>query len=61
VPKRIGSNNINEDFKKIKETYYDVDNLIAFFVVQDGQNLFVKQRYFQKNLQNNTIQNFISF
>jgi hypothetical protein len=61
VPKRIGSNNINEDFKKIKETYYDVDNLIAFFVVQDGQNLFVKQRYFQKNLQNNTIQNFIPF
>jgi len=53
------SENLDKDFEKIKKEYADVDNLIAFFVMQEGENLIVKQKYLNKKLQEKALQAFI--
>jgi predicted RND superfamily exporter protein len=53
------SEDIEDDFEKIKENYSNVDNLIAFFVMQENENLVIRLRYLSENSQEKALQAFI--
>ena len=55
------SENIDEDYKKIKKTYAQTENLIVFFVTKEEDNLVIKAKTEIKDGKLKSLKNIIPF